>query len=97
MPEGQIMRQQAPSVKTEKVLEFATIKPGDRLRGIQNGLSVPLYSRSKYIQDFGMRIETNPLSVGARILSPPTLKYGAGSKQVSVVRLPGLLCCRFTK
>jgi len=37
---GQIMRKQVPPEKTKDVLEFATMKPADRLRSIKNGLGV---------------------------------------------------------
>jgi eukaryotic translation initiation factor 2C len=45
------------------------------------------YGQSQYIRDFGMTITTNtgPLEVSARVLKPPSLKYGVGSKQVVVV------------
>lgn len=89
VPEGQIMRKQVPPEKTKDVLEFATKKPTDRLRSIKNGLSVLSYGQSEYVRQFGMRVDPNvaPLSVNARILPPPTLKYGVGSRQAAIVSI----------
>lgn len=37
---GQIMRKQVPPEKTKAVVEFATLRPSDRLDRIHNGLNV---------------------------------------------------------
>jgi eukaryotic translation initiation factor 2C len=45
------------------------------------------YGQSEYVRQFGMNVDTTgPLKVQARILKPPTLKYGPGSKQATIVR-----------
>jgi eukaryotic translation initiation factor 2C len=44
------------------------------------------YGQSDYVRQFGMRVNADgALQVRARILAPPKLKYGAGSKQVTIV------------
>lgn len=93
VPEGQIMRKQVPPEKTKDVLEFATKKPAERLRSIKNGLSVLSYGQSEYVRQFGMHVDADvaPLSVNARVLPAPTLKYGPGSKHASIVSVPFLL------
>jgi eukaryotic translation initiation factor 2C len=46
------------------------------------------FGQSEYVRQFGMNVETaGPLPTQARILQPPTLQYGQGSKQLTVVRL----------
>ncbi|KAH0839868.1 argonaute-like protein [Lanmaoa asiatica] len=89
VPPGQIMRKQVPPEKTKDVLEFATKKPHDRLQSITNGLSVLAYGQSEYVRQFGMTVDESagPLSVPARILAPPKLRYGKDSPQPVVVSL----------
>ncbi|KAG6837428.1 hypothetical protein H0H93_009522 [Arthromyces matolae] len=87
---GQIMRKQVPPEKTKDVLDFATKRPGDRLKSIVNGLGVLAYGQSEYVRQFGMCVDTSgPLKVQARVLRPPTLKYGPGSKQATIVPRDG--------
>jgi Argonaute linker 2 domain len=59
------------------------------LQSIRNGLKVFEYDSSEYLRSFGMQVNTGggPLAVPARILEPPNLKYGAGSKQQNIVRI----------
>jgi eukaryotic translation initiation factor 2C len=87
VPPGQIMRKQVPPEKTKDVLDFATKKPKDRLDSIRNGLAVLAYGQSEYVRQFGMHVDAaaGPLRVKARVLKPPTLKYGTGSKQLTIV------------
>jgi eukaryotic translation initiation factor 2C len=86
IPPGQIMRKAVPPEKTKDVLEFATKRPKDRLASIENGLNVLAYGQSEYVRQFGMNVNTSgPLKLQARVLKPPTLRYGAGSKQPTIV------------
>ncbi|KAK0206676.1 argonaute-like protein [Desarmillaria ectypa] len=88
---GQIMRKQVPPKLTPMVLSFATKKPRDRLASIKNGLEVLAYGQSDYVRHFGMSVNSaaGPLQIQARILQPPTLKYGQGSKQATIVPRDG--------
>ncbi|KAJ7135279.1 argonaute-like protein, partial [Mycena crocata] len=83
---GQLMRKQVPPEKTKDLLDFATKKPADRLRSIVNGLGVLAYGQSEYVRQFGMTVDhaAGPLTVQARVLKPPMLKYGAGSRQMTI-------------
>lgn len=84
---GQIMRKQVPPEKTKDVLEFATQKPEARLTSIRNGLGVLQYGQSSYLRSFGLAVDsTAPVGINARVLLPPTLVYGAGSRQQTIVR-----------
>lgn len=60
-----------------------------RLQSIKNGIRVFEYETSEYLRSFGMSVNTSggPLSVPARILEPPNLKYGRGSRQPNIVRI----------
>ncbi|KAI0375597.1 argonaute-like protein [Pilatotrama ljubarskyi] len=84
--EGQIMRKQVPPEKTKDVLDFATKKPQERLGSIKNGLGVLAYGQSEYVRQFGLVVQPNatPVSLQARILDPPVLQYGQGSRQPTI-------------
>uniref|UniRef100_A0A8H8CLR0 Argonaute-like protein n=1 Tax=Psilocybe cubensis TaxID=181762 RepID=A0A8H8CLR0_PSICU len=85
IPPGQILRKQIPPDKTKDVLDFATKRPADRLASIRTGLSVLAYGQSEYVRQFGMRVdESGPLKVQARVLKPPILRYGVGSKAPTI-------------
>ncbi|KAG8963838.1 hypothetical protein FRC03_002522 [Tulasnella sp. 419] len=75
---GQLMRKQVPQDLTSQVVEFSTMRPQARLQSIMNGLQVMNYGNSAYLQDFGINVETNPMTFNARVLPVPTLQY-AGS------------------
>ncbi|KAI9063285.1 argonaute-like protein [Trametes sanguinea] len=85
--EGQIMRKQVPPERTKDVLDFATKKPMDRLNSIRAGLGVLAYGQSEYVRQFGMIVQPNaaPVSLQARVLDPPVLQYGHGSRQLTIV------------
>ncbi|KAF7365497.1 Argonaute-like protein [Mycena venus] len=91
VPPGQLMRKQFPPEKTKDVLDFATKKPVGRLQSIKNGLDVLAYGQSEYVRQFGMNVDhtAGPLKVQARVLKPPTLKYGPGSRQMTVIPTNG--------
>ncbi|KAG5651697.1 hypothetical protein H0H81_007756 [Sphagnurus paluster] len=91
VPAGQIMKKQLPPEKTKDVLDFATKKPVERFRSIENGLGLLAYGQSEYVRQFGMTVDTQagPLPIQARILAPPTLKYGPGSKQPTITPRDG--------
>ncbi|KAJ7908290.1 argonaute-like protein [Mycena leptocephala] len=91
VPPGQLMRKQVPPEKTKDVLDFATKKPHDRLQSIKNGLSVLAYGQSEYVRQFGMTVDhaAGPLKVQARVLKPPMLKYGPGSRQLTITPRDG--------
>jgi len=91
VPPGQIMRKQVPSEKTKDVVEFATKRPADRLASIGQGIGMLAFGQSEYVRQFGMNVETaaGPLPTQARILQPPTLQYGQGSKELKITPRDG--------
>ncbi|KAJ7129589.1 Piwi domain-containing protein, partial [Mycena epipterygia] len=91
VPPGQLMRKQVPPEKTKDVLDFATKKPAERLRSIKDGLGVLAYGQSEYVRQFGMTVDhaAGPLKVQARVLKPPMLKYGVGSRQLTITPRDG--------
>ncbi|PBK62796.1 hypothetical protein ARMSODRAFT_1024562 [Armillaria solidipes] len=60
------------------------------------------YGQSRYVRDFGLDIKTSslPMEIPARIINPPELNYGLGSKQATVRPKEGswnLVDKKFTK
>jgi eukaryotic translation initiation factor 2C len=82
------MRKQVPPEKTPSVLEFATKKPESRLNSIKEGLKVLNYESSPFLKAFGFSVDSaSPVNISGRLLNPPTMLYGAGSRQQNVVRV----------
>ncbi|KAJ7651075.1 hypothetical protein FB45DRAFT_711015, partial [Roridomyces roridus] len=91
VPRGQLMRKQVSAEKTKDVLDFATKKLADRFNSIVAGIHVLAYGQSEYVRKFGMHADhtAGPLNVQARILTPPMLKYGARSRQLTITPRDG--------
>lgn len=47
------------------------------------------YGQSEFMNSFNMRVEERALRTAARVLVPPTLRYGPGSKQPTLVPRDG--------
>ncbi|KDR77481.1 hypothetical protein GALMADRAFT_266956 [Galerina marginata CBS 339.88] len=86
---GQIFRHQIPDVKMRDVLAFSTLKPTDKLARIKAGLQDMQHGQSNYVNQFGLKIDTEPLKIDARILDPPKLRYGSEGAQPIVVPRDG--------
>jgi len=84
VPEGQILKKNVPPAQTKLVLEFATRKPVERLKDITEGLKVLQYGQSDYLRHFSMAVDENALRLNARVLQPPVLQYGRGSRQLTI-------------
>ena len=48
-------------------------------------LQVLQYGQSEYVRAFGMNVTPTPISVQARVLAPPILRYGPGSAEATIV------------
>ncbi|KAI0677581.1 argonaute-like protein [Trametes maxima] len=72
--------------RTKEVLDFATKRPAERLNSIKAGLGVLAYGQSEYVRQFGLTVQPNatPLALQARVLDPPVLQYGQGSRQATI-------------
>ncbi|KAK0460469.1 uncharacterized protein EV420DRAFT_1532341 [Desarmillaria tabescens] len=83
---GQLSRAALSPDATREMVEFATKKPDQQLNVIKAGIQVLAYDQSQYVRDFGLNIKTNslPMEAPARVLNPPNLKYGTGSKQPTI-------------
>jgi len=43
------------------------------------------HGQTDYVREFGMVVNPEPMVIKARILEPPVLRYGKGSKQATIV------------
>ena len=53
---------------------------------MQKCTQVLSYASSEYVRQFGMEVDSEPMKINARVLPPPTLKYGQKSKEQTIVR-----------
>ncbi|KAK0445339.1 argonaute-like protein [Desarmillaria tabescens] len=83
---GQLSRADLNPDATRAMVGFATKRPDQRLSAIQTGIQVLAYGQSRYVRDFGLDIKTGslPMEIPARMINAPELKYGTGSKQMTV-------------
>ncbi|KAJ7756861.1 argonaute-like protein [Mycena maculata] len=77
---GQLYKKRLPPAAMDSAVDFATLKPQDRLHviaGGSSGLPSPIhgYNSSEFIHDAGMRINPQPMSLQARILAPPNMQF----------------------
>ncbi|KAF7366306.1 Protein argonaute-2 [Mycena sanguinolenta] len=80
----ELVRKEVPDEKKADLVAFATKAPKDRLESIKNGMEVLAYGQSEYVRKFGLQVDPNVLATKARVLRPPTLKYGTGGKAATV-------------
>ncbi|EJT97024.1 Piwi-domain-containing protein [Dacryopinax primogenitus] len=73
---GQLWKRQTPPNQIREILAFATQKPPDRLRSIQNSMNILEYGQSQYLEAFNMKVTEQPIKLNARILDAPRLMYG---------------------
>ncbi|KAG6889711.1 hypothetical protein C0992_004340 [Termitomyces sp. T32_za158] len=78
---GQLYKKKIPDHLTKAMVDFATVKPADRLRQIVSGgmgaeSPVKGYANSEFLVEAGMIIDTRPISLTGKILETPVLWYG---------------------
>jgi eukaryotic translation initiation factor 2C len=84
VPNGQIMRKQIPADKTNEVVEFSKLSPQERLNSIRHGLGILAHGQSDYVREFGMTVTPQPIVAKARVLATPMLRYGPGSRELTI-------------
>lgn len=52
---------------------------------INGTTQVLAHGQSEYVREFGMAISPVPITVKARVLAPPVLRYGPGSRELTIV------------
>ncbi|KAG9024850.1 hypothetical protein FS837_005160 [Tulasnella sp. UAMH 9824] len=77
--EGQYYRNTLSEDQTRRLIAFSRLIPDVRLQTIRNGLQALGYSQSPYLQELGMKVDPNPMTLAGRILPTPTLACGENS------------------
>ncbi|KAL8832946.1 MAG: hypothetical protein Q9170_004627 [Blastenia crenularia] len=62
--------------QTASMIKFAVKRPGDRLQGINKGISMLNWNNDPYLKHYGLKIEPKQIETNARILPPPKLQFG---------------------
>lgn len=81
---GQFYRKPLPSDCTDKMVNFATLRPEERKAVIMSGTTKVLsvespvlqYHASDYLRDAGLRISTQMKQIGGQVLATPKIAYG---------------------
>ncbi|RPD55067.1 hypothetical protein L227DRAFT_615715 [Lentinus tigrinus ALCF2SS1-6] len=73
--------------RSVRVLSFAFLRSAPAVSCICDGLHTLAYNRSEYAQEFAIQVEerAGPLTMQARVLVAPSLKYGGQGGQTTVV------------
>ncbi|KAJ7702329.1 Piwi domain-containing protein [Mycena rosella] len=80
MQGGQLYKKKLPPHATASVVSFAAMRPAERLRTIRTGggdLRSPVleYAQSEFMQEAGMYVDPNAVTVPGRLLKVPALLY----------------------
>ncbi|KAI0797904.1 Piwi domain-containing protein [Abortiporus biennis] len=79
VPPGQIYRRKLDSDQQAKMIDFAKMKPDQRLRTIKDAVSgqhqLLDYENSDFMIDAGIQVDKNPMTIRASILKVPTIHY----------------------
>ncbi|THU97363.1 argonaute-like protein [Dendrothele bispora CBS 962.96] len=87
---GQIARKQIPPELTKEMVNFSRKRPEERMQNIRQGIQLLSYGQSEYVRSFGLAVNSGAfLETDARVIDPPRLKYGQGSKQPTILPQAG--------
>ncbi|KAJ9500329.1 Protein argonaute [Exophiala xenobiotica] len=67
--------------QTANMIKFAVSQPEKRLQHINEGKSWLNWGADKYLNNYGLRIGTEPIKTNARILPAPGVKFGNRTQQ----------------
>lgn len=73
---GQRFPAKLDELQTANMIKFAVSKPDIRLKAINEGKSWLNWGSDPYLTRYGLKISPDPIKTNARILPPPTVKFG---------------------
>ncbi|KAJ6618325.1 Piwi domain-containing protein [Mycena sp. CBHHK59/15] len=79
---GQLYKKRLPVSATTAAVDFATMAPRNRLQtiagGHSTGVASPIqgYMNSEFVRDAGMIIDSQPITLNAKLLAPPAMVFG---------------------
>jgi eukaryotic translation initiation factor 2C len=65
------------------------------LVNVNGTTQVLAHGQSEYVREFGMAVNPDPIVVKARVIAPPVLRYGPGSRELTIVSLMHNLIIEF--
>jgi eukaryotic translation initiation factor 2C len=83
--EGQKYIKKLNEEQTAEMIKVAARKPHDRFDLIKNGVSQLQNAQSEYLSSFGIQLDNRFVQIEARMLNPPTVYYGAQSREPQIV------------
>ncbi|KAJ4987318.1 eukaryotic translation initiation factor 2c [Stagonosporopsis vannaccii] len=70
--------------QTSNMIKFAVTLPKDRWAAVQQGVRLLNWANDPYLRHYGLQITTNASKVRARVLPPPNVQFGSGSKEPTI-------------
>lgn len=67
-------------VQTASMIKFAVAPPKVRRDAIEKGRALLDWQNDQYLKNYQMKIDTDTIKTTARILPPPGIEFGAGTK-----------------
>ena len=69
--------------QTANMIKFAVSPPKTRWAAINTGKALLDWGNDKYLREYGLRINPQPIKANARILPPPSIEFGgSGGKKI---------------
>ncbi|KAL6707418.1 Protein argonaute [Coniothyrium glycines] len=82
--ENQRYNTKLSDVQTSNMIKFAVTLPRDRWAAVQQGVGLLNWANDPYLQHYGLQVNTQPAKVKARVLPPPVVHFGTGSKEATI-------------
>ena len=70
--------------QTSNMIKFAVTLPKDRWAAVQQGCRLLNWPNDPYLSHYGLQINPNASKVKARVLPPPEVRFGQGSKELTI-------------
>ncbi|ORZ26299.1 Piwi domain-domain-containing protein [Lobosporangium transversale] len=87
--EGQRYMKKLDEKQTADMIKFTCQPPHVRANIIKDGLRILNYNNNEFLQDFGMKISSEMVTVRARTLPAPTISYHPTSQEANFVPRDG--------
>ncbi|KAG0352789.1 eukaryotic translation initiation factor 2C, 2, partial [Gamsiella multidivaricata] len=88
--EGQRYVRKLDERQTADMIKFTSQAPHIRANGIKEGIRLLNYDDNEYLQDFGMKVSNEMVSIKARILQAPVIRYHHSSREANVTPREGV-------
>ena len=70
--------------QTSNMIKFAVTLPKERWAAVNQGVRLLNWANDPYLKHYGLQINPNASKVKALILPPPTVQFGAGSREATI-------------